>query len=174
MVDGIVCQLCGVAFAIARLRQTVEPPEAAWGWERIWHYTADSDEYCGAGSGCELIEHDINGRLIDGVMEHAAGPGCISHCGYSGQWISVEEMKGCCSMQCLVQKGSGWQPEPNDQDFELESDYFVTGVHHNPPDEGPLVNLTNVRHGTDHFEFGNLTVVNGNDSTCVTRFRSLT
>ncbi|MCJ1421091.1 hypothetical protein MMC32_007453 [Xylographa parallela] len=89
-------------------------------------------------------------------MEHISGPGCISRSGYSGQRISLEEMKGCRAIQCLVQKETDWQPQPDDQDFELESDYFLTGVGCSPPDRVPLNLSKTARHNTDNFYLFNL------------------
>jgi len=30
--------------------------------------------------------------------------------------------------RCLVRKGRNWRPEPDDQDFELRSNYFLSGT----------------------------------------------
>jgi hypothetical protein len=57
-------------------------------------------------------------------------------------------MKGCRAIQCLLQKGADWQPEPDDQDFELDSKVFLTGIGDGSPDFEPLVTLP-VRHGID-------------------------
>jgi hypothetical protein len=61
-------------------------------------------------------------------VEHVAGADCKDERGYSGYNITVEEMKGCCNYQCLAYKGPNWTPEPDDQDFELESECFLTGI----------------------------------------------
>lgn len=37
-------------------------------------------------------------------LEHIAGPGCINTYGYSGHRISIEEMRTCTTVQCLVPK----------------------------------------------------------------------
>ncbi|MCJ1377209.1 hypothetical protein MMC17_000301 [Xylographa soralifera] len=154
--DEIVCQLRGVAFAIARLRRAIEPPEAAWDSTGYWLTDADTNDFCGEGSGCELIEREVQGRSPSSVVEHISGPGCISRNGYSGQRISLEEMKGCRAIQCLVHKDADWEPEPNDQDFELESDYFLTGVGYSPPELGLLNIPKTARHGADRLWFFNL------------------
>jgi hypothetical protein len=61
-------------------------------------------------------------------VEHVAGIDCKDERGYSGYNITVEEMKGCCNYQCLAYKGPNWSPEPDDQDFELESECYLTGI----------------------------------------------
>ncbi|MCJ1433844.1 hypothetical protein MMC27_003209 [Xylographa pallens] len=154
--DDIVCQLCGVAFAIGRLRCATEPTEAAWDFTGHWHVNADTYDLCEEGSGCEIIERDLEGRSRSNILEHISGPGCISRSGYSGQRISLKEMKGCRSIQCLVQKEPDWEPQPDDQDFELESDYFLTGVGCSQPDRGPLNISKTARHGADNFYLFNL------------------
>jgi hypothetical protein len=58
-------------------------------------------------------------------------------------------MKGCRALQCLVLKEEGWEPENNDQDFELEGKHFLTGMGYGSPDEAPLENLKPVRHGVE-------------------------
>ena len=141
-----LCQLCGVSFAIARLRRPDEPPEAAWdyaGFSYV-HETEFLAGLCGESSGCQILRHDSAGG-----EEHAAGTGCRCRRGYSGQRISLEEMKGCRAVQCLLEKEEKWQPQPDDQDFELDSNYFLSGVGDGSPDEGPLEELTPVRHGVN-------------------------
>jgi len=74
-----VCQLCGVSFAIARLRRADEPREAAWNY-----------------SGTGVVEYeDETGHDDCGSTEgeHIAGPECHGVNAYSGHRISVEEMK---------------------------------------------------------------------------------
>jgi hypothetical protein len=56
-------------------------------------------------------------------------------------------MKGCRARQCLLMKGIDWKLEEGDQNFELESNYFLTVVGDGSPDEGPYDNLTPTRHG---------------------------
>ena len=52
-------------------------------------------------------------------------------------------------MQCLVKKDSNWEPELGDQDFELESEYFLTGIVDGSPDEAPLEKIMPFRHDID-------------------------
>ena len=48
-----------------------------------------------------------------------------------------------------MKKDSNWEPEPDDQDFELESEYFLTGIGDGSPDEAPLENIMPIRHTID-------------------------
>ena len=61
-------------------------------------------------------------------FEHLAGPGCIHYGGYSGHGITAEQMRGCTTVQCLVRKTPEWRPGPDDQSFELDGKYFLTGL----------------------------------------------
>ncbi|KAF7561316.1 hypothetical protein G7046_g2816 [Stylonectria norvegica] len=64
----------------------------------------------------------------------AGGPNCRNELGYDGHRISVEQMRGCNTVQCLEPKASAdfpewkWTPEPDDEDFEVDGDYHLTGV----------------------------------------------
>jgi hypothetical protein len=83
-------------------------------------------------------------------MEHIAGPECGDDHGYNGCHISAEEMRGCCTLQCLVHKNDNWTPEPDDQEWELHSDYFLSGLSDQMPSRdmsSPTV--TPARHGVD-------------------------
>jgi hypothetical protein len=64
-------------------------------------------------------------------------------------------MKGCGDVQCLVLKPPSWRTEPDDQQFEIESDYFLTGVGDGSPDGGPLGDITPVRHGVSELWISN-------------------
>lgn len=83
--------------------------------------------------GARRTDHYLLGRLNYGAkerysVEHIAGKRCLNVCGYSGHRISLEEMKGSNTLQCLAKKGSDWQPEANDQSFESVGTYFLTGL----------------------------------------------
>ena len=150
-----VCQLCGVSFAIARIRTAYEPPEAAWdytGGNFVDHFEHGIDYECGPDAGCTRLEREHEYLHT----EHIAGPGCIAHGGYNAYRISVKEMKGCRAVKCLAMKDKYWQPEHDDQDFELESDYFLTGPGERSPDEGPLENIKPVRHGIEEIYLNNI------------------
>ena len=150
------CQICGVSFAIARNRRADEPHSAAWDYtgsatsnQGAWEHFNDA---CGDGTGssCQIV--------VDGQdrCQHLAGPGCASLEGYSGYRISVEEMQGCRAVQALKKKGEGWQPEADDEDFEVESHFFLTGIGDGGPDPGPVQGLTPARHGISEVLIGNV------------------
>ncbi|VUC32760.1 unnamed protein product [Clonostachys rosea] len=61
-------------------------------------------------------------------LEHIAGPECESDSRYNGHRISVEEMRGCNTMQGLILKQPDWQPEDGDEDFERSGRYYLTGL----------------------------------------------
>lgn len=139
-----MCQLCGVSFAIARLRRPDEPESAGWDSSGTSFVDAENDDaMCEDGSGCTFVEETGHGR----GGEHLAGPDCASEQGYTGHRISVAEMKGCRAVQCLMKKEDGWIREEDDEDFEIEGDYFLTGVGDGSPDEAPLDDIEPARHG---------------------------
>ena len=148
--DEPYCQLCEISFAIARLRRADEPKEAGWdftGFDYVkvdYSYEADMgrDNPCGKRSGCTASD-----RGGDRPGEHLAGPRCISRSGYSGHRISLAEMKGCRAVQCLVMKDAKWMPEDDDQCFELEGDYFLSGIGYISQDMTTLEDIKPVRHG---------------------------
>lgn len=96
----------------------------------------------GENNDCE-IKHRTDGD------EHIAGIECAATDGYSGHRITLEEMRGCRAVQCLMDKFRGWEPEEDDQDFERDSQCFLTGTGDAPSGLGwgHLQNLQRVRHG---------------------------
>ena len=110
------------------------------------------DETCGdgTGSGCKILDDGLH------RVQHLAGPGCASDGGYSGYHISVEEMQGCRAVQALAKKGEGWQPEADDENFEVESRFFLTGIGDGSPDYGPLEGLKPARHGISSISISNV------------------
>ena len=150
-----MCQLCGVSFAIARHRRADEPPSAAWDYtgSRYGSLTLEAlfNETCrDTGSGCELLESESS------TYQHIAHPECASDNGYSGYRISVEEMKGCRAVQVLVKKRESWEPEDDDEDFEIKSEYFLTGIGDGSPDCVPLEDLRPARHGIESIHIANV------------------
>ena len=55
-----------------------------------------------------------------------------------------------------MRKQPQWQPEPDDQEFELNSNYFLSGIGDGSPDEAPLENLSPERHGVDSILVNNI------------------
>jgi hypothetical protein len=152
-----------VSFAIARIRTPHEPIESAWSYSGDGYVDQEGhggiEDTCGKTSGCQTLERPglYGGDEIG--TEHLAGPGCISGQGYSGYQISVEEMKGCRVVQCLMKKTDEWEAEDDDQDFELESNYFLTGLGNGSPDESPLEDITPARHGVEDLLITNIQIV---------------
>ena len=147
------CQICGVSFAIARNKRVDEPHSAAWDYTRSAYTVVDLvNETCGDGTGsrCKILDDGRHG------LQHLAGPGCASIDGYSGYRISVEEMEGSRAVQTLAKKGEDWQPEGDDEDFEIESQFFLTGVGDKSPDTGPLQRIRPARHGIFSITIGNV------------------
>jgi hypothetical protein len=77
-------------------------------------------------------QHKITERFL---WEHIAGPVCLHEGGYSGHAISVEEMKYCTTMQCIVPYDSQYNqsfpdpgPEPDDEGFERRGVYHLSGL----------------------------------------------
>lgn len=108
-------------------------------------------------TGCQNVERDgMFGNDENVGIEHIAGAGCTRGSGYNGNMISLQEMKGCRAIQCLMKKEAGWQPEADDEDFELESEYFLSGIGDGSPDESSLSDLSAVRHGVVDILVSNL------------------
>jgi hypothetical protein len=82
--------------------------------------------------------------------EHIAGPTCKHERGYNGHYITVEEMRGCGTLQCLVRKVRGWQPEDDDLDFERQSNSFLSGLSDFMPSrDSNSPDVIPARHGVD-------------------------
>ncbi|KAK2742855.1 hypothetical protein FQN55_007639 [Onygenales sp. PD_40] len=75
------------------------------------------------------IEGELGGYKIDS-LEHIAGPGCKAVNAYSGYNISLEEMKFCCTVQCLVYKDQSESQKLDAlaQDWEQSGEYFLSGL----------------------------------------------
>ena len=138
------CQLCGVSFAIARHRRENEPQHAFWDYSGSPYVDpASIDESCGDATGCDFENYEMLG------YQHVAGPECTSVSGYSGHRISMEEMKGCRALQALVKKGQGWEPEDDDEDFEIEGELYLSGISERGPERAWAENIRPARHGYD-------------------------
>jgi hypothetical protein len=84
--------------------------------------------------------------------EHIAGPHCESRRGYHGHHISVEEMRGCNTVQCIIRKKSDWKPRSDDLDFERTSQCHLTGVAGRMPISGWYLQFAPIRHGAEGIE----------------------
>ncbi|KIN03069.1 hypothetical protein OIDMADRAFT_102868 [Oidiodendron maius Zn] len=96
----------------------------------------------------EEKERGLHSPRPEFMYEHIAGPNCQDYQGYNGNLISVEEMRGCNTLQCLMWKNDDWQAEPDDMEFELSSRCFLTGISDHMPsrDVGGLIVIP-ARHG---------------------------
>lgn len=89
-----MCELCGVSFAIARLRRADEPQTASWNYSGEAFIDDDKEArddgniscYKDSSSGCSSVPRGEE-------FEHVAGPGCSLTTGYCGYRISLKEMK---------------------------------------------------------------------------------
>lgn len=108
------------------------------------------------------LDHWISGKLShynhhlsksysrhhrDSIWEHIAGPGCVNTNGYHGTRITEEEMQFANTLQCLVRKTQAsidagdqdisampeWHPEWDDEPWERESLWFLSGVSDHMP-----------------------------------------
>ena len=145
----MICQLCSVGFNICRLRRAAEPEEAAWDYNGSGHVC---EAFLGEPDVCVGCER-LSGNGRNG--EHIAGIDCHSTRGYSGHRISVEEMKGCRAIQVLLGKQSDWKPEAGDEDFELEGNYFLSGLGDGSPADLELRHIRPARHGIERALVGN-------------------
>ncbi|KAK5133062.1 hypothetical protein LTR08_008267 [Meristemomyces frigidus] len=88
-------------------------------------------------------------------VEHIAGPSCEASDGYSGHKLSAEEARGCTTLQCLVRKPPAtaplrYQPEPEDEDFEREGGFFLSGLSdHMPSRDMDYPTVYPARHGCE-------------------------
>ncbi|KAH6964598.1 hypothetical protein DER45DRAFT_642028 [Fusarium avenaceum] len=148
----IYCHICGVSFNINRFRTIKEPRSATLGddpdeltleecAERetcyfIYRHPYDPQptvdigpEFAASSSkkfleSIQSIEPDVDG----GAWEHFPGPDCANETAYNGYNISVEAMRGCNVVQCLVRKSDDWQPEPDGEPFEISGTLFLSGL----------------------------------------------
>jgi hypothetical protein len=61
-------------------------------------------------------------------LEHVPSHDCEQMSAYNGNAISAEAMLGCNTAQCLVRKTSHWKQELDDEDFEVEGRFFLSGL----------------------------------------------
>ncbi|CEL00786.1 hypothetical protein ASPCAL00382 [Aspergillus calidoustus] len=85
-------------------------------------------------------------------IEHVAGPGCRFPGAFSGNQITVEEMRGCQTVQCLVPKVDDWEPAVDDHDFEKDSKYFLSGIATRACSRVEAISANPVRHEIDEIE----------------------
>ncbi|KAJ4128221.1 hypothetical protein NW768_008509 [Fusarium equiseti] len=147
----VLCHLCGVSFNINRYRTKNEPPEAAWGSSMNTVVEEDPDDgrcekrcfYVQTGADLQVAtgfagDEALHMHIPEDEIEHIPGPECTQDGGYNGHHISVEAMKGFKDVQCLVLKPDDWTPQTDDEEFEISSSYFLSGLSDHMPsrDEG--------------------------------------
>jgi len=74
--------------------------------------------------------HHHHRGFCENEWEHIAGPRCENVMGYSGHRITVEEMQGCGTLQCLVRKFERQESgvDDKDGDWEVDSDWYLSGL----------------------------------------------
>ncbi|WQF83652.1 Putative F-box-like domain superfamily protein [Colletotrichum destructivum] len=142
------CQLCGVGFNIGRLRTPEEvrdpPALSAQLLLDLERYTRNArnnamhrcDQVGDGMEGCTILKHTPPGRPYE-EEEHVPGPECTDKSGYHGHRISLKEMHGCCTFQCLIPKTDDWHSQDDDQEFERRGQYFLSG----PSDHMPSTDM---------------------------------
>ncbi|KAF7958362.1 hypothetical protein EAE96_001911 [Botrytis aclada] len=97
-----------------------------------------------------MTDEEARSEQWENKFTHLPGPKCSGSKAYNGHFTTAQEMKGCTTVQCLVYKDNNWSPSPDDEDFELEGDVFLSGLGDYMPsrDSGNVV-LTPARHGLD-------------------------
>ncbi|WZH44172.1 uncharacterized protein QYS62_005190 [Fusarium acuminatum] len=153
----VLCHICGVSFNINRFRTIKEPRSATLGddpSEYALEHCAEREtcfffyrhpydpeptgdvgpEFAASSSkrfleSIQSAEPDVDG----GAWEHFPSPECANETAYNGNNISFEAMRGCKVLQCLVRKPKDWQPEPDDEPFEISGTLFLSGLSDNMP-----------------------------------------
>jgi len=86
-------------------------------------------------------------------IEHIAGVDCGYFKGFNGNAISAEEMRLCSTAQYIVIKDGDFHrdlddsPEPDDEDFERESNYVLSGLATRTDGLEGNCSVSPVRHG---------------------------
>ncbi|KAE9377456.1 hypothetical protein N431DRAFT_330067 [Stipitochalara longipes BDJ] len=114
-------------------------------------------------------DDESKGISLVGV-EHIAGPKCVDDRGYNGHNITAAEMKGSTTYQCLAYKSPGWEPESDDEEWEQESEVFLTGIGDRfPSRDMDYPEVVPARHGWDQ-EVADSWNGGGNDRTVAMPF----
>ncbi|KAJ5807810.1 hypothetical protein N7474_009079, partial [Penicillium riverlandense] len=87
------------------------------------------------------IHDNMPGTYDPEDLLHVPGPTCGKANAYSGHGISLEEMRGCRTAQCLIHNTirGDWERDGLEQDWELSGEYFLSGLSDGMPsrDDGP-------------------------------------
>ncbi|KAF4452364.1 hypothetical protein F53441_4773 [Fusarium austroafricanum] len=92
-----------------------------------------SDDSQGNISDVSSANSDFDWDYIPEDWEHIASPECGQSSAYNGHHISVEAMRGCTTLQCLVRKSENWKPAPDDEQFEIQGHFFLSGLSDHMP-----------------------------------------
>jgi hypothetical protein len=135
------------------LKDETDTPEP----ETFYPIEVDSDdslETCLWGPEKANPRIDPSGQEIRVVgIEHIAGPSCRDERGYNGYAISAAEMKHSTTYQMLAYKPPSWKPEADDQEWEEDSECFLTGIGDRfPSRDMASPNVYPARHGWDEGE----------------------
>jgi hypothetical protein len=117
---------------------------------KILYGDTDEESLEGESDGSDSDENFSERYRKSMLLEHIAGPGCIHHHGYNGHNISVEEMMGSGTVQCLIRKFPNWKSDATDESWEVLSDYFLSGLgSYMQSRDGGGVNCLPIRHGIE-------------------------
>lgn len=78
-----------------------------------------------------IAEEEIPAEYEPEELEHIPSLTCTEANAYSGQRITLEEMRGCRTVQFLVHKicaKGGWKPDGLHEPWEKSEDWFLGGV----------------------------------------------
>jgi hypothetical protein len=98
----------------------------------------------------QTIRMNVEAHHKARCFEHIAGPDCQNRQGYLGKHISVEEMRGCHTVQCILPKKQERKHRVDGLEFERESQYILTGVADHMPSSGSDLRFAPVRYGIDN------------------------
>lgn len=100
----------------------------------MWFEEETKDGKKNPHSRSQRFRHSQEGSAD--IIEHIAGVDCYREQGLNGNAISEEEMRLCSTSQHIVDKYNDihqlpeWTPESDDEDFERESKYSLSGLAH--------------------------------------------
>ncbi|KAL4731183.1 hypothetical protein ACLX1H_000144 [Fusarium chlamydosporum] len=159
----VLCHICGVSFNIRRFRTDKEPSTEAL--DTPFYLNAEN---CPEEGGCFFVRRGSDlqppaepvkyspseieySDIQEDDQEHIPGPNCGQSGAYNGHRITMEAMKHCQTLQCLVYKPADWQPQPDDEEFEVSGHYFLSGLSdHMPSRDESSPTVFPARHGLDN------------------------
>lgn len=113
------------------LSSTLDPQSRFYG-EPVGNFGYSNTNTCGRTETILPITGDQMPKGHDPEeLEHIPGPNCTEARAYSGDRISLEEMRGCRTAQFLAHKSSpegGWKPDGLHEPWEASQDWFLSGV----------------------------------------------